>query len=271
VNRRRLAVPVLPATACALIALSSIAFSSCATFNQNDVAAKIGARTLSVKAAQALAATGDTAATGDELREQLTKWIRVTALEADKGIAEPELPLTSNDLDTRLGIAAIAGDRAQSLYVAGVGNSPLICLAAITLATLDEANEVLATVQAGTPFADAARQFSTDTVSRDAGGIVTDQNGNECLDPVTGLNNAVTSALADTPVGQPIVAEFDTFSAVLMLRPYAELLPESKTAIANASVPQAQLTAIVSAADVYVDPRYGRWDPDSASVVILST
>lgn len=258
---RLLAVPII---AC-------FAFSSCATFNQNDVAAKIGDRSLSAKQAQALAAPGETAATGDQLREQLTKWIRVTALEADKGITEPTLPLSSDDLDTRLGIVAIAGEQGQSLYEAGVGRSPLICLAAITFGTIDEANEVLTSLQGGMPFADAARQFSTDTVIRDAGGIVTDQNGNECLDPVTGLNGAVTASLVGTPVGKPIAAEFDTFSAVLMLRPYEDLLPESKTAIASASIPQAELTAIVNAADMYVDSRYGRWDPDSASVVALTS
>lgn len=260
---RLLAVPV--------IACASIAVSSCATFNQNDVAAKIGDQSLSAKAVEALATTGDTAATGDQLRQQLTKWIRVVALEADRGIADPVLPLTSADLDTRLDLATIAGDRAQSLYEAGIGSSPLICLAAITLTTIEEANDVLATVQSGTPFADAARQFSTDTVIRDAGGIVTDQNGNECLDPATGINPAVPAALRDTPLGQPIAAEFDDFSAVLMLRPFEDLLPESKTAIASARVPQAKLNAIVTAADIYVDPRYGRWDPDTASVLTLTS
>jgi hypothetical protein len=264
-RRPRFLVIALP-----LIALSSTAFSSCATFKQNDVAAKIGDRTLSPKTVEALATTGDTAATGDQLREQLTKWIRVTALEADKGIADPASPLTSDDLDTRLGIASIAGDQAQSLYEAGVSSAPLICLAAITLATIEEANDVLSTVQSGTPFADAARQFSTDTVIRDAGGIVTDQNGNECLVPST-VNEAVVAALADTPVGQPVAADLDTFAAVLMLRPYEDLLPESQVSIANATLPQAQLSAIVGSADVYVDPRYGRWDPDTASVVTLTS
>ena len=61
------------------------------------------------------------------------------------------------------------------------------------------------------------------------------------------------------------------FSAVLLLRPYNELLPESQALIANASVPQEQLDAIVGTAKIYVDPRYGRWDPDSGSVVTLTS
>ena len=56
-----------------------------------------------------------------------------------------------------------------------------------------------------------------------------------------------------------------------MLRPYDDLLPESKSLIASASVSQDRLDAIVDAADVYVDPRYGRWDPASGSVVALTS
>ena len=146
----------------------------------------------------------------------------------------------------------------------------MICLAAITVASIDDANSVLTTLQSGTSFADAARQFSTDAAIKEAGGVVKDANGNECLDPTT-VNPAVTAALNDTAVGQPIAADLGTFSAVLLMRPYDELLPESQTSIARASVTQAQLNAIVDGADIYVDPRYGRWDPASGSVVTLSS
>ena len=78
-----------------------------------------------------------------------------------------------------------------------------------------------------------------------------------------------TEALQGVPVGQPIVANLGTFSAVLMLRPYDELLPESKSLIANATVSQDQLDAMVDGADIYVDPRYGRWDPETGTVVTL--
>lgn len=144
-----------------------------------------------------------------------------------------------------------------------------MCLAAITLATIEEANDVLATVQSGTPFADAARQFSTGS-TRDSGGIATDPDGNECLATANVLPE-VTAALADAPVGQMIAADLGTFSAVLMLRPYDDLLLESRSLIAGTLVSQEQLDAIVDAADIYVDPRYGRWDPATGSVVALSS
>jgi hypothetical protein len=265
VNRRRSAVLV---AACALIALSS-----CATFNRNDDAAKVGDRSLTAKAAEALAAAGGQPASGDQLRAQLTKWIRVTVLEASVGSAPPTSPTTSADLDARLtkAIAGLAGDKAKTLYETGV-SSPVICLAAITVASLDDANSVLATLNSGTPFADLARQKSTDTVIAQAGGIVKGgPNGDqECLAP-SGVNTAVVTALKDTPVGQPIAADLGTFFAVLMLRPYEDLLPASQALLANAVVSQDQLDAIVDAATIYVDPRYGRWDAATGSVVTLIT
>ena len=266
--RRR---PAVPATAFILLALSCVAVSSCATVDRNDVAAEVGPATLTPKAVETLAATGD-APTGDELRVQITKWIRTTALEESNGLPPAGPPSTSAEFDTRYAdaVTTIAGDPLQSLYESGVNGSPVVCLAAITATSLEDANRVLTLLNNGTPFADAARQNSTDTVIAQAGGIVMGgPNGDqECLDPA-GVNPAVMTALKDTPVGQPIVADLDTFSAVLMLRPYADLLPASQLLIAGTIVSQDQLDAIVDDADIYVDPRYGRWDPDSGSVVAL--
>ena len=254
----------------AIVVLPAVA--SCATFNRNDVAAKVGDRSLSSKAVEALAGSADPAATGDQLRDQLTKWIRVTVLEASNGTPAPTAPVTSADLDARLSqaITAVAGDKARTTYESGLAGSSVVCLAAITVANVDDANNVLATINGGTTFADAAHQFSTDTIIGEAGGVVKSQDGNECTDAGS-LNPAVTAALKDTPVGQPIAADLETFSAVLMLRPFDELLPESKSLIASAAVSQEQLDAIIETADIYVDSRYGRWDPATGSVVTLTS
>jgi hypothetical protein len=269
VNRRRSASR---ATACALTSLSAlVTLSSCATFNRNDVAAKVGDRSLSAEAAQRLAAAGTTA-TGDQLREELTKWIRVSVLEASTGTASPTTEPTAADLDARLSqaIVTIAGDNLETTYASGVSGSPVICLAAITVATIDDANNVLAQLNSGTPFPDAAKQFSTDTAIAQDGGIVRGQDGSECIDPGA-VNPNVVTALKDATIGQPIAANLDTFSAVLMLRPFDDLLLESKSKIAGAVVSQDQLDALVSAAKIYVDPRYGRWDPDTGAVVTLTS
>ena len=267
-NRRRSTALV---TASALFA--SISLSSCSTFNRNDLAAKVGDRSLTAKEVEALAATGGAAAAGDALRQELTTWIRVAVLESSSRTAAPTTPLTTGDLDTRLtkAVAEIGRGTARSVYEKGLAGSPLICLAAISVASIDDANTALSALQSGTSFADGARQFSTDG-AKDSGGVVTDSNGNECLDPTTAsINPAVLTALKGIPVGQPIALDLGTFSAVLMLRPYDELRPESQSAIASATVTQSQLDGIVDAADIYVDPRYGRWEATSASVVTLNS
>ena len=267
-NRRSASV----AAVIVIVAITLTTVSSCATFNRNDVAAQVGDRSLSAKAVEQLTApTGRP--TGDQLREQLTKWIRVSVLEASTGTAAPTTAPTAADLDARLSQAllTIAGDKAKTAYEAGVNGSPLICLAAITVATIDDANRVLTTVNSGTSFSDAAHLFSTDADSRDIGGVVKDQSGNECLDPGTVNLPPLITALKDAIVGQPLAAELGTFSAVLMLRPFEDLLPASRASIARATVSQDQLDALVAAAKIYVDPRYGRWDPATGAVVTLTS
>ena len=271
-NRRRSASAATTCTLITVITLTTL--SSCATFNRNDAAAKAGDRSLSAKGAETLAeAGGGATATGDQLRDGLTKWIRVSVLEASTGTAAPPTAPTAADLDARLSKAmvTIAGDKTKTVYEAGVNGSPFICLAAITVATIDDANKVLAALTSGTSFSDAAHKFSTDSVIRDAGGVVKDQSGNECLDPGTVNNPPLITALKSATVGHPVTAELGSFSAVLMLRPFEDLLPASQASIAASVVSQEQLNALVSAAKIYVDPRYGRWDPEIGAVVTLTS
>ena len=268
-NRRRSAAVTLVS----LISLTALTtLSSCATFDRNDVAAQVGDRTLSAKTVENLTPAGSRP-TGDQLRQLLTKWIRVSVLEASTATAAPTTAPTAADLDARLSQAllTIAGDKAKTAYEAGVNGSPFLCLAAIVVGTIDEANSALAAVNSGTSFSDAVQQFSTDAASRDAGGVVKDRSGNECLDPAAFGIPELTTALQGATVGQPLAADLGDFSAVLMLRPFEDLLPASRASIASATVSQDQLDALVSAAKIYVDPRYGRWDPATGAVVILTS
>ena len=50
------------------------------------------------------------------------------------------------------------------------------------------------------------------------------------------VNPDVTKVLAGTTVGQPVTAQLSTLTAVVMMRPYDDLLPESQARIASASV-----------------------------------
>ena len=273
---RSAAVATGRATAGALIALITVTalsscLSSCATFNRNDVAAKLGDRSLSAKAAETLAAAGK-AATGDQLREELTKWIRVSVLEASSGT--PRRDHRAHRCGSRR--SALAGDGhhrrrpvADNLRSGSQWQSR-------HLPRGHPGRHHRRCQQRPRPieFGHIVRRRRTSVLDRhnhrprrrDRAA----QDGSECIDPAA-VNPNVITALKGTPIGQPIAASLDTFSAVLMLRPFDDLLFESKSKIAGAVVSQDQLDTLVSAADIYVDPRYGRWDPDSGAVVTLTS
>ena len=169
-----------------------------------------------------LAAAGETAATGDQLRDELTKWIRVSVLEDDVGHGRADdgvPPLRISTLGSRQAIRSPSPATSADNVRSGVSGSPVICLAAITVATIDDANNVLAQLNSGTSFADAARQFSTDTVIAEAGGIVRGQDGSECIEPAT-VNPAVIDGVARTlRSANRSPPSLDTFSAVLDAAP----------------------------------------------------
>ena len=66
-----------------------------------------------------------------------------------------------------------------------------------------------------------------------------------------------------------MVAELSTFSAVLLLRPYDELSFESRAASLRPACTEELRHG--RRATIYVDPRYGRWNPETLSVVPLSS
>ncbi len=240
-NRRHRAIRAnVLATTCALVAF--FALSSCATFDRNDVAVKVGDRSLGAEEAQALVGATAQQPTGDQLRATLTAWI-------------------THDVLSELG---------RGVYEQGIAGSPVVCLRAIPVASIDATASIMAALQSGMSFADAARQFSGNTELADSGGIVVASDGTECMAPEA-LVPAVASALTTTPVGQPLAADLETFSAVLLLRPYDDLSFETQAAVSAAVLPSDQLATIFADTQVYVDPRYGRWDPGSGSVVSLTS
>jgi hypothetical protein len=224
-------------------AVSLLALSSCATFNRNDVAASVGSHSLSSAGARALVTPDDQHTIGDLLRQQMTAWIKLDVVDEQQ---------------------------AKAQYDKGLAGSQSICLGAIPVVAIADTKPVLAALQSGMSFADAARQFSANQALAAGGGIVLAPDGTECMPP-TGLAQAVADALKTTPVGQPIAADLGSFSAVLLLRPYSDLSFQARSVVAAASVSELQLAALLAGAHIYVDPRYGRWNAESLSVVPLTS
>jgi hypothetical protein len=260
VNRRAFA---------ALAAAGTIALSSCSTFNRNDVAAQVGDRTLTAAAAQSLVVADATKTAGDQLRSQITSWIRVTVLSNEAGIVD-DSPPTAATLQTQLqsALGKLGGQQAQAVYESGAAKSPVVCLGAIPVAGPDQTQPVLDALAAGTSFADAAKQFSSDPGLAQSGGIVSDSStGGECF-PV---NPEIVTALTDVPIGQAVAVNLAAVTAVVRMRPFAELSASAQSEIAGATISQDQVAALVAQSKVYVDPRYGRWDPATGSIVPLTS
>jgi hypothetical protein len=264
VNRRLLAV---------LAGLAAVTLSSCATFNRNDVAAQVGDTTLSATSVKDLVDPASPAISGDATRTLLTKWITLTALEKSLQPDTSPSSLSAADLDTRLQriSATIGGEKIKTEYDSGAASSPAVCLAAIPVTTIDDATPVLAELSSGASFADAARKFSIDEGLAQSGGVLTRQDGGECF-PRSEVPAEFLTPITDVPAGTPVAAQIGNIAAVLMLRPFDELLPESQSLLAGSSqVAPDTLQTIVGDIKIYVDPRYGRWDPATASVVPLSS
>jgi hypothetical protein len=251
VNRRR----VLPVVLSAVAACTTL--SSCSTFNRNDVAARVGDDELTAQEAQdrvvaeaGPAGSDDRVTDGAQLRSALTSWIKEDVLATMR--AQPGFD-----------------DQVRALYEQGLGGSPVLCLAAIPVGNIDATVTIMSALQAGTSFADAAKQFSSDPTFAESGGVVV-VSGSECLPP-DGLNPAIADALQSTPVGEPVAADLGDFAAVLMLRPYDELSQDYQAVVTAASIGERQLAQLYVDAGIYIDPRYGRWDPLSQSVQPLRT
>ena len=290
---RRLAL-----AACAVLATTSLA--SCATFSDNRTAARVGDVELSqddIDELLGLAPAGQTASTdpaspdaagadpldalgeqtgrvpGDELRAQLSRWIQVALIESQlEGTSEVALGSVEG-LDERLdaGLQSLVEsnpDGGRELYERGLPETAGVCLGAIPVETPEDAQAALSAIQSGTTFADAAAEFSIDPGLAGNGGVVLDPNGAECF-PSTDLHPDILAVLDGLTPGTPAIAQLPGLIAVVQQRPYDDLQDDSRLLLAQYGVATAMLPDLVDSADVYVDPMYGYWDAETASVLPL--
>lgn len=237
--------------------------ASCSSFDRTDTAAAVDGVELSRTELGTLSG-GST--DGDQLRSVINRWVQARILGADvSGVTSmEELAAVTGDA-VATAVAPLA-DEARAVYETGL-DSPLVCLRAIPLAEDITAEEVLAALEAGQSFADAASTFAADPSLAEGGGILTDQNGNECFS-TTGLTPELVEAMtaAGAEVGTPVAVELASVSAIVLLRPWDEF----PTAQLGGLVPDQLknlMTDMVGESDVWVDSRYGTWDASTAAVV----
>ena len=235
-NRRRSAVCAI---ACTLLTLSS-----CSTFNRNDVAARVGDHTLSVKVAHKQLGQPPTA-----------------QQQHGRSRCAPKIDARGSRLRR-----ARPARQAQAQYEQGIAGSPAICLAAIPRrhASMPPA-PIMAALQSGMSFADAARQFSDRRrLWRTPAASCWRQTASECMPPAT-LAPAVADG-AEDDAGRPADRRR---SRHVLGGAVAAPVRRATAGVAGRRRHHRRHRRIscrpaVANADIYVDPRYGRWDSASS-------
>jgi len=246
------------------VLLAAATLSSCSTFSRSDVAAEVDGVRLSRSELNTL--TGD-ASDGDAVRQVIGDWLRLAVLGGDvNGVTSAE------DLATRreAAIEALAEpyiEDGRPAYELGLAGSPLLCLGAIPLAAGTDTAPVIAAIEGGLTWAEAAQQYSADPSFAANGGLVLDQSGNNCLSP-DGFNQDLLATLAEAgaEVGKPVAVDVGGAPAVVLLRPFDDLSTTDKASFVSDQVAE-ELIERLDAVDIYVNPRFGLWD--SASVAVL--
>jgi hypothetical protein len=249
-------------------ALAASLLSACTTFNRTDTAASINGHDLS---RTELAAIDGNIDSGDSVRAAITTWLQLGVMGGDTaGIT------TSAELDTRMKAAITALStpylpQAKANYELGLDGAPLLCLRAIPIVVPNTPDTVLAALNSGTSFADAAAKFSSDPTLAANGGIIGDGQGTDCLDPAKQLSPELVKVMkaAKLQVGVPAAITFRKNDIIMLIRPFDELATQQKAAFAQSLITE-DLKHRLDAAHIYVNPRFGRWDVKSASVLVLS-
>ena len=270
----------------ALAVAATAVLSGCATFTDNDVAARVDTTELSESQLASLLQESAAAAgqpddvdrvSGGNIAGLLNNFVLHEVLGAQLAAAGVDVsPLgddltleslneaTTNVINTWQEAPAIrpTDDEIEAWYNSGPLAANLVCSAHILVETEDEANAAIARLDAGEAFGDVAADVSTDTVSAINGGAL------PCSDVQTFAGDfipefveAALDAEIDVPVG-PIESQFGYH--VIRLRPLDDVSAAELDDLLQQ--PSVRFGFAARGADVYINPRYGAFDPASGVV-----
>jgi hypothetical protein len=217
-------------------------------------------------AERATAEANGTEVTVDEIgiyRDALTSWVRLALVEGD---LYTTTPTSSNEIGLRLEAAVPLLERTEAdgaaYYAQGPNVIGIACMSAIVTSERTNADEALTAIDDGMLFADAAVQFSDEGSQRQNRGVVIGSDGSDCIS-VDQFPPDLLAGVSDREFGEPSeVMPLDDGWVILMIRPWAEVLPASQDAIISASTP-----AQIREGKVSVASRFGVWDDGNFQVV----
>lgn len=266
-----------------LAATAMLAVAGCSTFTDAEVAARVGDAELTEDQMADLLreSAGDddaTVASAQDVSEILNNFVLNEALRNDlrvAGVAVPEPAtdeLTRATLDESVGVAVSAWQTAapspvepelmRATYDRGLVDSNMACTAHILVEDEATADDVLDQLSAGGDFAELAAEHSIDPGSAALGGALPcDTTGNFSQQYIPEYVTAAVEADIGVPVG-PVQSQFGFH--VIVVRPYDDLTDTDLTPLL--SNPAVRFGFAVSGVDVYVNPRYGTFDPTDGVV-----
>jgi parvulin-like peptidyl-prolyl isomerase len=163
-------------------------------------------------------------------------------------------------------------EQIEADYAAGAETVGFTCLRVILFDASSSADVdvVLDELAGGTPFAELASQYSDDPTTAQTGGIVTNPQGGTCGPWADFAQQAPPEVVAAVAAAEPGTAigpiESGGLTLLLQQRPFDEVAEEI-TATIQGTAASAAMQALVQQSDVWVSPRYGRWEPQVGSVV----
>ncbi len=265
--------------ACATI-VAAFAMSACQPVESGDRVATVNGKDISEQELRdfievvASATTSTSVAPGEtaparptvaETQKGLTDLIRARILGADTSVADTEQALAA-------AVAALppaSAEDAKALYERGPAVSQFVCLGILDAADKATSQEAAEAINNGMSLAEAVAKYSSNQDVQDAGGIVRDKNGVECV-PTSTIGSsdlaAGVQALEAVPVGQAISMDIQGTPVVFLLRPFDELESTMQATIAKSLATE----QVFESAQVDVDSTYGRWDAATASVVPMT-
>ena len=246
--------------------MAALAISSCSTFDRRDAVAEVKGVTLT---RAELSLLTNNSAGGTEARTAISQWLTVAVLGGDVAHVAGIDDLNARRTKAIDALSAPFMDTARQKYAQGLDGSPVLCLAAIPLAPTTNPDIVLGELSGGTSFADAAGKYSIDANLAQSGGLIQDQSGASCLAP-GGLSQELLTSMktASAAVGATIVVDFKDNKVIIRMRPFEELSQTDKATIVQEDI-GGEVKARLAATKVYVDPKYGKWDPKTVTVVPL--
>lgn len=286
--------------------VGTVGLSSCATFTESNQVARVGSVALERNELDALLTDAiPDAAAGDRINVDmsiahnlLNSWLLTEILRSelaaaglnisaqDRQAATAELlanygpawetstgdALKALQIEQQAVIArwsvgladALSSEQVRAAYESGPEASMVMCVSHILTVTIEDALIAQAELAAGRPFEDVAADYSLDQASATNGGAL------PCGSPTqfaqAYVDEFVDAALAAT-IGVPTDPVPTAFGYhIIRLDPYTDQRAEEITNIYLSDGMRFQRAA--RAAKVYVDPRYGYFDPRAGVLAI---